>query len=153
MEGVDLYNGRLHPLLLYEEEFLLCDVLFGGRAPRLCVFLMGLTAVLLVAFLLLPSAWLASAALIVAGFTLYGPQALTGVTATNLATRSLTGTAIGFISLFSYVGVSVSGKVCGSLAQSSGGWELPIFVMAGVTVGGTLFFLTLWRTKASNYEQ
>ena len=124
------------------------DRLFGGRAPRLCVFLMALTAVLLAAFLVVPSAGLASAALVAAGFTLYGPQALTGVTATNLATKALTGTAIGFISLFSYVGVSVAGKLCGSLAQSTGGWAAPVWTMAGVAVCGTLFFLTLWNAKA-----
>ena len=128
------------------------DRLFGGRAPRLCVFLMAITAALFAAFWVVPSAALASAALIAAGFTLYGPQALTGVTATNLATKTLTGTAIGFISLFSYVGVSVSGKVCGSLAQNSGGWATPVFAMAGVAVCGMLFFLTLWRTRADNYQ-
>ena len=127
------------------------DRLFGGRAPRLCVFLMALTAALFAAFWLVPSAGLASAALIAAGFALYGPQALTGVTATNLATKSLTGTAIGFISLFSYVGVSVSGKVCGTLAQSTGGWAAPVYSMAGTAVCGAILFLTLWRAKADNY--
>ena len=129
------------------------DRLFGGRAPRLCVFLMALTAALFAAFWLMPSAGLAATALIAAGFTLYGPQALTGVTATNLATKSLTGTAIGFISLFSYIGVSVSGKLCGNLAQSTGGWAVPVFTMSGVAVCGTLFFLTLWRARANSYAQ
>ena len=124
------------------------DRLFGGRAPRLCVFLMALTALLFAAFLVVPSPTLASAALVAAGFTLYGPQALTGVTATNLATKSLTGTAIGFISLFSYIGVSVSGKLCGNLAQDCGGWAVPVWSMAGVAVCGTLFFLTLWNVRA-----
>ena len=127
------------------------DRFFGGRGPRLCVFLMTLTAVLFAVFLLVPSPVLASAALIVAGFTLYGPQALTGVTATNLATKSLTGTAIGFISLFSYAGVSVSGKVCGTLAERFGGWSVPVWTVAATALGGTLFFLTLWRTRADNY--
>lgn len=125
------------------------DRFFGGRAPRLCVFLMALTALSLAVFWVVPSVWVASAALIVAGFTLYGPQALTGVTATNLATKSLTGTAIGFISLFSYVGVSCSGKLCGWLAQSTGGWAVPVFSMVGVAICGTLFFLTLWRVRAN----
>ena len=128
------------------------DRLFGGRAPRLCVFMMALTAALFAAFWAMPSAILASAALVAAGFTLYGPQALTGVTATNLATKSLTGTAIGFISLFSYAGVSVSGKLCGTLAQDFGGWAVPVYSMAGAAVCGALFFLTLWRTRADNYS-
>ena len=124
------------------------DRFFGGRAPRLCVFLMALTALLFAAFLIVPTAPIACAALVAAGFTLYGPQALTGVTATNLATKSLTGTAIGFISLFSYAGVSASGKFCGTLAQSTGGWGVPVWTMCGVAVCGMMFFLTLWRTNA-----
>ena len=129
------------------------DRLFNGRAPRLCVFMMALTALFLAAFWIVPSAWTASAALIAAGFTLYGPQALTGVTATNLATKSLTGTAIGFISLFSYVGVSISGKLCGTLAQSTGGWATPVFAMVGAAVCGMLFFLTLWWTRTDSRAQ
>ena len=93
-----------------------------------------------------------AAALCLAGFCLYGPQALTGVTATNLATKRFAGTAIGFISLFSYVGVSVAGKVCGNLAQSSGGWRLPVLVMVATAVFGAALFACLWRTRANAYE-
>ncbi len=131
------------------------DRLFGGRAPRLCVFLMALTAGLLAAFWFLPAGgWtgpLAMAALCTAGFCLYGPQALTGVTATNTSTKLFAGTSIGFISLFSYVGVSVAGKVCGSLAQSSGGWHLPVMAIAGVAAVGCMLFLCLWNVRANSY--
>ena len=131
------------------------DRLFGGRAPRLCVFLMALTAALLAAFWFLPAGgatgFLASAALCLGGFCLYGPQALTGVTATNLSTKRFAGTSIGFISLFSYIGVSVAGKVCGNLAQHSGGWGLPLMVMVVTASVGAVFFLCLWRTRATGY--
>ena len=92
------------------------DRFCGGRAPRLCVFLMALTAGLLAAFWFLPAGVAGAAALCLGGFCLYGPQALTGVTATNISTKHFAGTSIGFISLFSYVGASVAGKVCGNLA-------------------------------------
>ncbi len=128
------------------------DRLFGGRAPRLCVFLMLLTAVLLAAFWVLPAGIAGSAALCLGGFCLYGPQALTGVTATNFATKRFAGTAIGFISLFSYVGVSVAGKVCGNLAQSSGGWRLPLIVTVVTAAVGAVLFATLWRARADNYS-
>jgi OPA family glycerol-3-phosphate transporter-like MFS transporter/OPA family sugar phosphate sensor protein UhpC-like MFS transporter len=132
------------------------DRMCGGRAPRLCVFLMALTAAFLVAFWLLPAGGatgvLAAAALCMGGFCLYGPQALTGVTATNICTKRFAGTSIGFISLFSYIGVSVAGKVCGNLAQSSGGWRLPVMVMAVTAVAGAAMFLCLWRTRANSYE-
>ena len=128
------------------------DRFFGGRAPRLCLFLMALTAATLAAFWILPAGVACSAALCMGGFFLYGPQALTGVTATNLATKRFAGTAIGFISLFSYLGVSVAGKVCGDLAQSSGGWRLPIVVMVATSIAGAVLFMCLWRTRANAYE-
>ena len=127
------------------------DRFFGGRAPRLCLFLMALTAVLFAAFWFLPAGVAGAVALCAGGFCLYGPQALTGVTATNMATKRFAGTAIGFISLFSYVGVSVAGKVCGNLAQSSGGWRLPLLVMVAVACVGAALFACLWRTRANAY--
>ena len=129
------------------------DRFFGGRAPRLCVFLMALTAALFAAFWLLPSSVAGAAALCLGGFCLYGPQALTGVTATNVCTKRFAGTSIGFISLFSYVGVSVAGKVCGNLAQSSGGWELPLYAIVGTAAVGAALFLALWNARASGYGE
>ena len=130
------------------------DRLFGGRAPRLCVLLMALTGGLIAAFWFLPvggaTGLLGSAALCLAGFCLYGPQALTGVTATNTSTKAYAGTSIGFISLFSYIGVSVSGKVCGSLAQQ--GWQTPVLVITGVAAVGSILFLLLWDVRANSYE-
>ena len=132
------------------------DRFFGGRAPRLCLFLMALTAGLVAAFWFLPAGGatgiLAMAALCLAGFTLYGPQALTGVTATNTSTKLYAGTSIGFISLFSYIGVAVSGKVCGSLAQSTGGWRTPLLVIAAVAGVGAALFLLLWNVRANSYD-
>lgn len=129
------------------------DRFFAGRGPRLCVFLMLLSAGLFAAFWFLPSGFLGAAALCAAGFCLYGPQALTGVTATNTSTKCFAGTSIGFISLFSYVGASVSGKVCGSLAQAFHGWQIPLFVMVGVAAVGAVLFLCLWRTRANAYGE
>ena len=127
------------------------DRFAGGRSPRVCVFLMALSAVLLGLFWTLPSGAASGAALCAVGFCLYGPQALTGVAATNLCGKQFAGTSIGFISLFSYIGVSISGKVCGTLAQSTGGWQVPVWVVAGTAAAGMVFFLTLWRAKAHNY--
>ena len=79
-------------------------------------------------------------------------SALTGVTATNISTKRFAGTSIGFISLFSYVGASVAGKVCGNLAQAFGGWRLPLLVMVATAAVGAAVFLCLWWTRANSYE-
>ncbi|MBO6167050.1 MAG: MFS transporter [Kiritimatiellae bacterium] len=128
------------------------DRLFAGRAPRLCLFMMLATALCLGAFWFLPAGLAGSAALCIAGFCLYGPQALTGVTATNTSTKSFAGTSIGFISLFSYIGVSVAGKVFGNLAGETGSWAMPLTVTIATALAGTGIFLCLWRTKANAYD-
>ena len=129
------------------------DRLAGGRGPRVCVFMMAAAAASLLAFWFLPAGVASCAAMCAFGFMLYGPQALTGVTATNLCGKRVAGTSIGFISLFSYVGVSVAGKVCGNLAQSSGGWQLPVMVITATAAVGAVLFLCLWRTRASSYTE
>jgi len=66
--------------------------------------------------------------------------------------RMLFATMIGFISLFSYIGVAVSGKVCGSLAESTGGWRTPLLVIAAVAGVGAALFLLLWNVRANSYD-
>ena len=70
-----------------------------------------------------------------------------------MATKRFAGTAIGFVSLFSYAGVSVAGKVCGNLAQSSGGWCLPLLAIVGTAAVGALLFACLWTARADAYAE
>lgn len=128
------------------------DKLAGGRGPRVCVFMMGLAALALFGFWTLPAGLASGVALAAFGFLLYGPQALTGVAATNLCGKQFAGTSIGFISLFSYIGVSVAGKLCGNLVASTGSWQAPVFVIVATSLVGMVLFLFLWRAKADNYS-
>ena len=48
--------------------------------------------------------------------------------------------------------MAVSGKVCGSLAQSSGGWRVPVLVIAAVAGVGAVLFLLLWNVRANSYD-
>ena len=132
------------------------DRLAGGRGPRVCVFFLVGAAAFMTLFALLPPVaptWLLISALVGAGFCVYGPYAVTGVTATNLATKSLAGTAVGFIGIFAYASVIFSGVVMGALAERFGGWNVPFVTMIGVAVLGAGFFALLWRSKATGYER
>ena len=75
------------------------DRFFGGRAPRTCVICMLMTALCLVGLYTLnehtPLA-VAIAILMSAGFFIYGPQALVGIAAANIATKRAAATAGGF---------------------------------------------------------
>ncbi len=132
------------------------DRLAGGRAPRVCLFMMLGAAAGLAAFWLLPSGSpteLYILALAFAGFCIYGPQAMTGATAVNLATKSLAGTAVGFTSLFSYASVLVSGWGMGWLTDKTGGWGVPFAAVIGATLLGAGLFLALWNTKPNGYGE
>ena len=48
--------------------------------------------------------------------------------------------------------MAVSGKVCGSLAQATGAWRVPVLVIAGVAAVGAGLFLLLWNVRANSYD-
>jgi len=126
----------------------------GGRAPRVCLFMMLGAAVCMGAFWLMPaksSVFLYVAALSGAGFCIYGPQAMTGLTAVNLATKRFAGTAVGFTSLFSYGSVLFSGWGMGFLAERTGGWTAPFVSVIGAALVGAMFFALLWKTRPNGY--
>lgn len=132
------------------------DRLAGGRAPRVCLFMMLGAAACMAAFWLIPAGSttvLYVAALSGAGFCIYGPQAMTGVTAVNLATKRFAGTAVGFTSLFSYSSVLLSGWGMGFLADKTGSWSVPFLSVIGATLLGAVLFLLLWKTKPSGYGE
>ena len=131
------------------------DRLAGGRAPRVCLFMMLGAAAFMGAFWLIPAgsfAILYVAALSGAGFCIYGPQAMTGTTAVNIATRRFAGTAVGFTSLFSYGSVLFSGWGMGFLAERTGGWAVPFLSVVVATVVGAGLFALLWKTKPNGYD-
>ena len=130
------------------------DRFMKGRAPRTCVFCMAGAALFMFCFWMLPAtapSWLLFATLLAAGFCIYGPQALTGVTAANISTKKLAGTSIGFTSLFSYASVVVSGVGLGALAEHFG-WRYAYIVIIGAAVAGVFTFLSLWNAKADAYD-
>ncbi len=132
------------------------DHLAGGRAPRVCLFMMLGAAVFMGLFWLIPpkcSTFLYITVLFGAGFCIYGPQAMTGTTAVNLATRRFAGTAVGFTSLFSYASVLFSGWGMGALADWTGGWAVPFLSVVGAALLGAGLFLVLWNTKPNGYEE
>lgn len=131
------------------------DRFMQGRAPRTCVFCMAGAALSMFAFWLLPAtapAWMLFGTLLAGGFFIYGPQALTGVTAANISTKKLAGTSIGFIGMFSYASVVVSGVGLGAMAQYFG-WRYAYILMVGVALAGAAIFVALWNAKAHAYDE
>ena len=79
------------------------DKFLGGRAHRTCVFCMAGAALFIFLFWQLPVGaplWLTFLFLMMAGFCIYGPQALIGIAAAQQATKKAAATANGFTGPF-----------------------------------------------------
>ena len=127
------------------------DRFFGGRGARTCVFCMIGACVSLLAFWKFGSTLTAAAVLLGAsGFYIYGPQALIGITAANLATRRAAATAAGFTGLFAYASTLVSGRWLGQMVDRSG-WDAAFGALLAMGAVGTVFFLLAWPAKAHGY--
>lgn len=128
------------------------DRLFGGRAARMCVVCMTLAACALVPFWLLPSPPAGVWALLLgaAGFFIYGPQALVGIAAANLATRRAAATVVGFTGLFGYLSTILSGWGLGLVAESFG-WGPAFGALMGIAALSILTFALAWPARAHGY--
>jgi len=129
------------------------DKFFGGRGPRVCVICMAFATFFIFLFWQLssPPMWLASLVLMAAGFFIYGPQALVGIAASNLATKRAAATATGFTGLFGYASTVVSGWGLGYLVDHFG-WSCAIRALIGVGFAGALIFLMAWKAEADGYK-
>ncbi len=125
------------------------DKFFKSRSQRVCVIEMVLVALCLVALhyvqdMNTPVLFLLLLAL--AGFFLYGPQALLGVIASNDVSKKAASSAVGVIGFMSYFSTLITGYPLGKFADTFG-WH-PIFIlMAGISVVGTLVIATIWNLK------
>src|SRR5690606_22899936 len=122
-----------------------------GRGARTCVFCMIGAALAMLGFWKLGHTLTsATVFLALAGFFIYGPQALIGITAANLATKRASATAAGFTGLFGYASTIVSGWGLGLLVQRSG-WEVAFGALLGIGAIGTFMFILAWSAKAHGY--
>ncbi len=130
------------------------DRFFGGRAPRTCVICMLMTALCLTGLYTLNENTPIAVALLIlmaAGFFIYGPQALVGIAAANIATKRAAATAGGFCGLFGYGSTVVSGWGLGMLVQHTN-WGIALCTLIGIALIGSLIFAAAWRAKPNGYD-
>ncbi len=130
------------------------DKFFKGRAHRTCVFCMLGTAVFMTAFYLLPNdvhPLVLICVLAMAGFCIYGPQALIGIAAVNQATKKAAATASGLTGIFGYLSVFVSALGVGVLVDHFG-WNYVFQGMIAIAVIGMLVFMLMWSAPADGYD-
>lgn len=130
------------------------DKVFKGRGARYCVFAMALTGLTLIGLQVLDvhtPMWIAVVILASAGFFIYGPQALVGIAAANMATKNAAGTAVGFTGLFGYLSAILSGWGVGMMVETMG-WNTTIGILIGLSFVGVFIFLLAWKFPAHGYE-
>lgn len=130
------------------------DRFFGGRAPRTCVICMSMVTLCVIMLSQLnenSSILVASAILVATGFFIYGPQALVGIAAANIATKRAAATAGGFCGLFGYGSTIVSGWGLGLLVQYQG-WGIALYGLIGVAMISAIIFLMAWNARPNGYE-
>lgn len=132
----------------------LTDRVFGGRGMRTCLIYMSLTVAAILLFWKVAgqSVLLNTLCLCAAGFFIYGPQALVGIAAANLATKRAAASAVGLTGLFGYASTLLSGWGLGLLVEKYG-WNAGFMGMFIVAVIGTLLFALGWRAHAHGYDE
>jgi phosphoglycerate transporter family protein len=127
------------------------DRFFKGRGARMCVFCMiGACLAMLAFWKIAHTPTMATVCLAAAGFFIYGPQALIGITAANLATKRAAATAAGFTGLFGYASTLVSGVGLGYVVQHYG-WNLGFGTLLAIGTIGMFMFILAWPAKAHGY--
>ena len=129
------------------------DKFFKGRSHRVCAVEMFLVAVCMIALHLLPAGSnpiLVLILLALAGFFVYGPQAMLGVTAVKHATKKAASTAVGLIGLMSYASVLFTGVGLGWFSDHFG-WDNLFLLMCVVAIIGGVIVATLWNISDDGY--
>jgi phosphoglycerate transporter family protein len=130
------------------------DRCFGGRGSRACLFYMAAAGAAIFLFWKTPahSGVISTTLFCLAGFFIYGPQALIGIIGANLATKRAAGTAAGFTGIFGYASTVLSGWGLGALVEKHG-WDAGFIGLVCVSVIGTLLFAAAWGAKAHGYDE
>ena len=132
------------------------DKFFNSRSQRVCAIEMSLVAACLLGLHFLQDAGHPVFFLILlalAGFLIYGPQALLGVTAANIATKKAASSAVGLIGFMSYLSTIITGVGFGALADKFGGWSWIFITIGGLAVVGAVLILTIWGLKEGSAEE
>jgi phosphoglycerate transporter family protein len=128
------------------------DRVFAGRGARTCLICMIFCGVSVLLFWRTPGEKrvLSTSLLMCAGFFIYGPQALVGIAAANLATKRAAATAVGFTGLFGYGSTVLSGWGLGLLVQTYS-WNHAFAALVIAAGFGIVLFIAAWNAPRDGY--
>ncbi|MDE6436059.1 MAG: MFS transporter, partial [Muribaculaceae bacterium] len=128
------------------------DHIFRGKAHRMCLVCMVGASLFMSLFIFLPGLPMVVSifVLAMAGFFIYGPQALIGIASANQATKEASATANGLAGIFGYVGSFLSAIGVGIVADHWG-WNVVFYLIIGIGVLGAITFITMWAAPRDGY--
>lgn len=130
------------------------DHIFKGKAHRMCLVCMSGAVIFMTLFIFftgIPTA-VSVALLAMAGFFIYGPQALIGIASANHATKDASATANGLAGIFGYVGSFLSAIGIGIISDRFG-WNVVFYLIIAVGILGAITFFTMWAAPRDGYER
>ena len=130
----------------------LTDRFFAGRCARVSVVSMILCGGAIFFFWRIPKGHtlLSGVILMASGFFVYGPQAMVGIAAANLATKRCAATAVGLTGIFGYASTVLSGWGLGLLVQRYD-WDHAFGLLLIVAGIATVCFLAAWSAPRDGY--
>ena len=130
------------------------DHIFKGKAHRMCFICMVAASLFMSIFIFLPGLpmIISILALAMAGFFIYGPQALIGIASANQATKEASATANGLAGIFGYVGSFLSAIGVGIVADHWG-WNVVFYLIIGIGILGAITFITMWAAPRDGYAR
>jgi OPA family glycerol-3-phosphate transporter-like MFS transporter/OPA family sugar phosphate sensor protein UhpC-like MFS transporter len=130
------------------------DHIFKGKAHRMCLCCMISASVFMSIFIFLPQLPITVSilSLAMAGFFIYGPQALIGIASANHATKEASATANGLAGIFGYVGSFLSAIGVGIVADHYG-WNTVFMLIICIGILGAITFVTMWNAPRDGYER
>ncbi|MCF0174381.1 MAG: MFS transporter, partial [Bacteroidales bacterium] len=84
-------------------------------------------------------------------FFIYGPQALLGIGAVNMATKEAAATANGILGILGYASTTISGLLFGWIADNYG-WNATYYMIIASAVIGAVLLLFIINAPANGYE-
>lgn len=130
------------------------DHIFKGKAHRMCLLCMSGAVIFMSIFIFctgLPEI-VSVIILAMAGFFIYGPQALIGIASANHATKDASATANGLAGVFGYVGSFLSAIGIGVISDHFG-WNVVFYIIIGIGILGAITFLTMWMAPRDGYAR
>lgn len=130
------------------------DHIFNGKAHRMCLVCMLGASLFMGIFIFFPGMPMIASIIVLsmAGFFIYGPQALIGIASANHATKEASATANGLAGIFGYAGSFLSAIGIGIVADHWG-WNMVFYIIVGIGILGAITFISMWRAPRDGYAR